>query len=597
MINSVPDSMQTRPALLAGLLLAGVLVATAALLGYYILFSTFLPYDDEGYWLMVSHLLHQGEQLYDTIYIPYGPVAVVFKDLLHNGLDIAITNTNARYFTLLLWLGTGAACAAMIAKITHSRAFAALTLIAVFYYLRAFSHEPGHPQELIACLSAMLLWVTTVKGNSRWWLIGATLALLAMTKINAGVYYGMAAATALLLASNMHKSVPALLTLITLAFPFILLGEHLQAPGGLGFAVLFSVSFCLLLSALYSRADTSVTAKNIATCATAFVSCLLLLSVYLAARNTSIISMLQATLFFIGELKSLAALRDYGSQAYYVVLISTVLLVFARYGSHRVSSCALLLARTALAGAAVYAVTNTNPGHAHFIFLYGAPFIWAIVLGEKPATFNRAVLALAGLWSALLSYPVPGSQIYFGSFALVVAGILSLNDMLENAPLVSRLQPKVRAGSAIVITIALGLFAHEALHARKHYGSLKPINQPGTSSIRIPAHRVAGYAQLVTTLDNADVVFITSGMNSLYFWSTANAPAPAVFQFDVSFLRHADRDRVRAGLERASNPIVLRKRGTAAYGVSPPQTELTQWLDSEFVVQAEQRGFDVLTRR
>ena len=88
--------------------LQGVLPLAGALLlllaaGYWMLFSHFAFFDDEGYILLSARSYLEHGHLYTDVYSQYGPSFYVSIDGLHRLTGLAVDNF-ARLLTLVLWL-------------------------------------------------------------------------------------------------------------------------------------------------------------------------------------------------------------------------------------------------------------------------------------------------------------------------------------------------------------------------------------------------------------------------------------------------------------------------------------------------------------
>ena len=190
---------------------AGILIATAlAITGYWLLFTTFMVYDDEGYVLLSLKNFAEHGALYDKVYAQYGPFFYVAYDALHRLLGFAWTSTNGRLLTLVQWGATAWICAMLVWRRTRSTGATAFTLAGVFTYLWVMIHEPGHPGGAVSLLVAMAAWIGAKRDIARRpapaALVGAIGAALALIKINVGGLLLIAAAIWLAIRSpNTHR--------------------------------------------------------------------------------------------------------------------------------------------------------------------------------------------------------------------------------------------------------------------------------------------------------------------------------------------------------------------------------------------------------
>ncbi len=183
------------------------------------------------------------------------------------------------------------------------------------------------------------------------------------------------------------------------------------------------------------------------------------------------------------------------------------------------------------------------------------------------------LVALAA-WFPLLAYPVPGSQIYFGSFLLIPLAILCLAELLNQLP--SRLPGALVSG--LLVAGLTALLGWQALQARERYQSGQALALPGAQQLRLPAVQAGRYRKLVAEMDKSDVALATSGFNSLYLWSGAKPPAPVLFNLSPRFLTPEQQQQIVLGLQGAERPVVLLRK--ARRGAERTTVEL--WVESHF---------------
>ena len=140
-------------------------VATLAWLGYLLLWTTFMVYDDEGYVLYSLREFASHGRLYTDVYSQYGPFFFLLHRAFH-ALGLVFTNTSGRELALSWWLGTAVVCGALVWRETRGNIIATLaTLVGVFLHLWPMISEPSHPGGPIALAVACAAWFGT---NRRW---------------------------------------------------------------------------------------------------------------------------------------------------------------------------------------------------------------------------------------------------------------------------------------------------------------------------------------------------------------------------------------------------------------------------------------------
>src|SRR5262249_14126178 len=96
----------------------GVTTAVVALLAYFLIFSYFAEYDDEGYLLISLRSFRQGQALYDTVFSQYGPFYYAFMDGLRSVLRLEWTHDAGRFITLGIWTSTSPLSGLLIFALT-----------------------------------------------------------------------------------------------------------------------------------------------------------------------------------------------------------------------------------------------------------------------------------------------------------------------------------------------------------------------------------------------------------------------------------------------------------------------------------------------
>ena len=131
--------------------LAGLLLVGLGTCGYWLLFTQFMVYDDEGYVLWSLHNYFQDGGLYTNVYSQYGPFLYAFYHAIHALFGITFDNETGRLLTLSYWLAATGLAGVFTWKQTRST-FATLTAIALtFGSLLVMINEPIHPGGCLPC--------------------------------------------------------------------------------------------------------------------------------------------------------------------------------------------------------------------------------------------------------------------------------------------------------------------------------------------------------------------------------------------------------------------------------------------------------------
>jgi hypothetical protein len=160
--------------------------------GYYILFSRFRPWDDEGFVLISIKSMVQGKALYNEVWTCYQPGFYAFNWMLFGLAGLPVSHDSIRWLTLALWV-IGAGLNGVLAwRLTGSKFWGLTATLLTARVLDGLSNEPGHPVALAYILVAAVVAAFVFQGQvpRRFWpiLLGTLCGMLALTKINIGLY-------------------------------------------------------------------------------------------------------------------------------------------------------------------------------------------------------------------------------------------------------------------------------------------------------------------------------------------------------------------------------------------------------------------------
>ena len=112
--------------------------------------------------------------------------------------------------------------------------------------------------------------------------------------------------------------------------------------------------------------------------------------------------------------------------------------------------------------------------------------------------------------------------------------------------------------------------------------------------MRVTPRRAQIYRRLVHELEDADTVLVTSGFNSLSFWSGTDVPANILFNHSLAFLDVAQRRHVIAALQTAEQPVVIVNQRKSA---SQADLDVHMWIAQNFLPQRDIGPFTIMHRR
>lgn len=597
------------------LLLAALVLTVAAGL---MMFSTFMLYDDEGYVLFSLKNFAEHGQLYGAVYTQYGPLPYVLYAALH-ALGMPFTHVAGRLLTLAAWAGAAGFSTALVWRATRHFGAALATLAGVFVYLWIMVSEPNHPGALIAVLTAALAalgygWLAGGK-TVRWAaLAGAGTAALILTKINVGVFAALSVLAFFLLHASslpLRRFAPWLIAAGLALLPFALMRALLGTPWVQTYALVFALAALPAAGAAGFAAATEprlrlgwreLRAALLGGIAVATV----VLGVVLA-RGTTFSEIIEGTL--LGPLKhpshfSLVfpwpAGTAAGAGVSLVLFLSAVALRGKSFVPHAVAALRFL-AGLGLA-AVILGFPLTSPDNA--VFARGLPFLWVFLrpLPGETHLAARTWLALLLLGQWLHPYPVPGSQIAWGTFLalpLAVLGCVSAAVWLrEHLPGPA---PRIRLAAQVILGALAVITGSRLMQIGTRYLDSRPLDLPGAASLRLPDSTTATYRLLsLNAVAHADMLFSLPGMFSFNLWTGLPAPTLANVTHWFSLLDDAQQEAIiralaahprSAVIVQAEHLDFLRRRGLA------PAGPLYDYVMREYTPAFTIDGFEFRVRR
>lgn len=580
-------------------ILVAILAATLALAGYWLLFTTFMIYDDEGYVLLSLRSFSEIGGLYGKVFSQYGPFFYQFHDLLHR-LGIPFTNTSGRWLTLIYWFGTAAACAGLVARTTRSAPWTALTLACVFTYLWVMINEPMHPGGMVALGVAMAAW-----GGATLWqagrvtlfaaLAGVSAALLMLIKINVGAFLFAAVCVWLAVNSAMPRATRTLSWLAALAcaaLPVVLMRSLFDASWTRLYAFVFASASLGVLLALRAVAVPVVRWQTWLWFLGSFVVSLAGVIALTLLRGISLSDLIQGVLldplkhpgvyFFAMNWRTGTALLALVSLAIAATSTRFQWLKSERWRDF-VAYARVITLLVFLAAALGLIPTSI----AAWGMCYGSSLAWWFVIPLSdgiPAARTRAWIALLLVFQFLHGYPVAGSQINWGTFLWVPLLALGVADAF---PRLGRNIPTCRTviaysfgllatACAVAMTTRLAKIGHE------RYFSSQPLGLPGAERLRLPNDIT--YALRISEENlraHAELLFSYPGIFSANLWTGLPTPTSANVTHWFSLLSDAQQHEIATRLAADPRAAVLVQRQLLTYLRSynfNTESSLSRWI-------------------
>lgn len=595
------------------------LAGALALAGFWLLFSTFQIYDDEGYVLLSlrNFALHGG--LYDQVYTQYGPFPYLLYAGLQRMLGFAFTNTTGRWITLVAWLGTAAASGLLVARPTRSLRWTAFTLAGVFTHLWVMINEPVHPGGLLALLVAGGAWLGAAaweSGRLERFAVIAGLAgtAMAFTKINVGIFFLGAAFTWLALNTRPAPAARVLTWLVALGctvLPFALMRALFAQAWVQTFALTFVCGALSTLAAARTVAQPVATRRTWAWFAGVVLVASAAIVALTLARHTSLRGLIDGIVlepmkhpgvyFFAVHWKS-------GSAT--LALLSLALAGAAAWGGWwqgKVFQRGVALARLLAAGIFLCAPLQLiSVSLADWVISYGVALAWLFVgplRPDGPGTATRAWVALVLIFQTLHAFPVAGTQLNWGTYLWIPLLALGLYDA---APRLREIFGRAAAwlaplGCTVIVAVTVIMPYQLGRIGRRAYVATAPLGLTGAENLRLRGD--TSYAIRIMSQNlraHADLLFSLPGLCSANLWTGLPAPTLANATHWFSLLSPAQQEEIRQRLSAAPRSALLVQHELLDYlsenGIHPAGP-LRDWLDANYETIFALDGYELRLRR
>ncbi len=551
--------------LVPALLLAAV-TGLLAVVGHWLLFSTFMFYDDEGYVLTSLRNFSVGGGLYDRVFSQYGPFFFNLQDALHRLLGLPFDATGARWFTLVCWCGTALLGGIFAWRQTRSHLTALGAAALTFAYLETMSFEPPHPGGLLVLLVALGAvgggWAIE-RGRPGWLAGGAGLlgGAMLLTKINVGVFFFAATGGWLLLNADvrpaLRRNFLRLVALGCVLLPVALMWKLRDERWVRAFGLAFSCGALGWTLEWHKRSRPEHGLRSwawLAGLGGALVTALLALTWW---RGSSLSGLLHGIV--------LDPLRHPGVYTFAVewrpgtpvVALGSLLVAAVAWRRADAPWLPPVLAGLRLVAGMIFLLGALKLGGLTLPRVglsFGVALAWllSVPLTPGPATDSqraRGWLTWVFVWQSLQAYPIAGSQVAWGTFLwapLLVSGVYEAVVLLATYARATVLRFALWAGCLLGLAVAVnattGQLARDG-HARLQ--QYQPLNLPGAESLRLPDDFRTVLRLLNENLTaHAGTVFSFPGMFSFNLWADRPTPTLANVTHWFSLLSEAQQQAI-----------------------------------------------------
>jgi hypothetical protein len=567
--------------------------------------------DDEGAIMLTHSGLARGLALYDGIYTPYGPAFYAIKyPLFHWFHQGEITHDLNR----LISVGLGMLIVVLFGTVTQrlckSTLVTAAVMIVVGWDTARFMHfEPGHPQELIMALLALVFLAATAESRDliKYSLLGALAATFITIKINAGVFVALPLAIAILYSSAATKASTALrlvLFAVALALPLAVMNHILFSSSTwasifhdanqphtawiyLAVIVLMSAASCLLVMQRSSFEDPINNSQPWRPISIIIASAALIGALFCGFALFSGSSLSGLMSGFLIRPLDIVQNFTYGTPAsigYFLLAILAFAVATAlpgRTSPSKSPQMRLIGSLHALIGLTYFALafrvilfgdsSNSNPP----LFLI-APWAWLLIL-PSPGDSKRlakSFIAVTTVLFTLYVYPVSGSQMVclhlvsaLPAAMLLATGLQTLgSEFAWSTPQISRTRAGAMLAGYAAIAIALISCASFRESAREYLNRVPARHLHGSHQLRLLREHYAKFIALAENTAAHSDGYITSTntllgvarLASLHYWS--QQPPPIYFYDNENwnqFLNEYEKKATLSALESIARPALV----------------------------------------
>ena len=598
-----------------------LLIAAAATAGYWLLCTTFMIYDDEGYvqWSLQNFIRHG--HLYGDVYSQYGPFFFVYHEAIARLTGITFNNDTGRLITLVHWLGACLACAALTARLSGSRVLAASAGVLTFTYTWVMISEPSHPGSLLSFLAALLaaygvFAIRNEKPARLAIMIGLLGAAMTLIKINVGAFAVITGATWLLCnaeAPRLRRVGLWIAAGLSVLVPYALMRGQIQEPWVATFALTSAAANLALVLEFNRLCAKAISPRHLAVFALSGIGLTVVVLAWTMLRGSSGLDLFEGIIaapFQHPGTYRVPVRWLPGSAMIALVSLMMAATISRRPPQHIVANVIVAGARLILTiGFIVCSVWEFAPlSAARYGLTLVVPFAWLFVhpLGhgsEDNGVRPRLWLAWVLVWQSLHAFPVAGSQINWGTFLAVPLILVGTWEAVQF--FAGRQRPSTVWWSRFSVT-ALGIsallaFTSLATKGYERFRHSRPLDLPGATLVRPPESLSSALRVIAHNLHaHADTVYSLPGMYSFNTWTDRPTPTLANATHWWSLL-HGDRqEEIIARLDADPRSAVVVQRIVTGFLTATgfqPDGPLVRYISANFSPFVQIDSYEIWFKR
>ncbi|MDH3717189.1 MAG: hypothetical protein OES79_03620, partial [Planctomycetota bacterium] len=519
--------------------------------------------------------------------------------------------------TLAAWLAIAALGAWFLYRVTGQRWLALAGLLVGFMHLDRLALEPGHPQELcllgiMGCLLVASHLGRTTHRLSWTILLGLLVGIVVTIKVNVGALLFLALLVALLVPLSSRRAWRYLLFAMTgagMLLPLVITHSRLLTIGGCLLPLVVAISFLAAVCVAVATERSRVPARrdsesgppgrtglrDLAGFLTGFLLAVVTVCTAVIASGSSLHGLIQG---LVGQ--HLGSGRWFYADApiSWLAVPWAVVCLCVALRARRVWLTPVL-ALIAVAVVVQQALETCQPlehglvdrSFAGLLVGFATPAVWALLLTGRLAGNQESAVTRGGRLSLCLiatlqplgAYPIPGTQMAIGSYALLLAALVGTADCWRFLQLrISATGREPVAWLRLLAVCSLLVLLARGTYLREVRNSYEPLGLPGAQRLCRPADEVMEKRWLAATLQSRADTFVCAyeAKNSYYFWTRLQPPTPLNANYWPGMLDAGQQQSVAAALGKNQRTCVVWHHEARLQPAGP--TPLAEYLKANF---------------
>lgn len=592
---------------------------------YFIIFSKYSPYDDEGFLVISTKTFLMGNPLYDATFTQYGPFYYLVQEILYGLINIPLDQNHTRLTTIALWLISSFSITLYIYLTTKKYSLAFLTYIVAWNHLQVLTNEPSHPQEIAITLVSLIPLIALDKNeNRRNILLAITATALLFTKINLGIFLFVGIFLSIYSLPTENKFLAWSKTIFYIAIffmPIMLMRQKLNQESVQTFCSIITIGIVPILHYSYSNlikwSNKTLLIHIIYLMVFTLLTSFLILS-YVVINSTSLKAIFDFVI--LQPLKfpdKFSALLNIEYNATFISILGLGLYFYyikklKLQDFPKVIVYTKLLLAISLFTWSFFVEENLRIS-IDKILSYCPAFLWLTLIEDKnkksniSTFFPRVILVTVAYLQILMTFPVAGTQKTLATFILVPMIAINLFDILpiiKNDFLTLWPQKIFRVATLFFLVYISFSFIAElstiTFPWKKYYSGVS-LNFVGAERIRLAEEQTATYQWLIRNLnENCDKFISYPDFPSFYLWSQKNPASTITQNCWPAFLDNNQQEQIVDKLNTYNRVCAIKNSYWANFwlrGKSDKNLALANYINNEFKVLGQVGNYQFCVKK